>query len=126
MDFGIARPAQRAADTGHTRARMVVDTPEYMAPEQLLSEEMDVRVDLYATGVVLYECLVGQVPHGADTPMTLIAKVLEEEAPSPTAIHPDVPKTLSDLVMWSMAKDRQNRPATAAELHARLDTIALS
>jgi serine/threonine-protein kinase len=126
MDFGIARAASRAPDAGHTRAGMVVGTPEYMAPEQLLGDEMDVRVDLYATGVVLYECLVGQVPHRADTPMTLIAKVLEEEAPSPTAIHPDVPKTLSDLVMWSMAKDRQNRPATAVELHARLDEIALS
>lgn len=126
MDFGIARPASRAADTGHTRAGMVVGTPEYMAPEQLLGDEVDARVDLYATGVVLYECLVGQVPHRADTPMTLIVKVLEEEAPSPTVLHPDVPKALSDLVMWSMAKDRQNRPATAAELHARLDQIALS
>ena len=126
MDFGIARPASRAPDTGHTRAGMVVGTPEYMAPEQLLGDEMDVRVDLYATGVVLYECLVGQVPHRADTPMMLIAKVLEEEAPSPTTIHPDVPKTLSDLVMWSMAKDRQNRPPTAVELHARLDAIALT
>ena len=126
MDFGIARPTSRAADMGHTRAGMVVGTPEYMAPEQLLGDDVDARVDLYATGVVLYECLVGQVPHRADTPMVLIAKVLEEEAPSPTSIHPDVPKTLSDLVMWSMAKDRQSRPTTAAELHARLDEIALS
>jgi serine/threonine-protein kinase len=126
MDFGIARPATRAADTGHTRAGMVVGTPEYMAPEQLLGDELDARVDLYATGVVLYECLVGQVPHRADSPMTLIAKVLEEEAPSPSALHPDVPTALSDLVMWAMAKERQNRPANAAELHARLDEIALS
>jgi hypothetical protein len=58
--------------------------------------------------------------------MTLIAKVLEEEPPSPAAVHPDVLRTLSDLVMWSMAKDRQNWPATAVELHARLDEITLS
>jgi serine/threonine-protein kinase len=126
MDFGIARPATRSADTGHTRAGMVVGTPEYMAPEQLLGDEVDVRADLYATGVVLYECLVGHVPHRADTPMMLIAKVLEEEVPSPTTMHPDVPKPLSDLVMWSMAKDRQDRPATAVEVHARLDAITLS
>jgi serine/threonine-protein kinase len=105
---------------------MVVGTPEYMAPEQLLGDEVDVRADLYATGVVLYECLVGHVPHRADTPMMLIAKVLEEEVPSPTTMHPDVPKPLSDLVMWSMAKDRQDRPATAVEVHARLDAITLS
>ena len=126
MDFGVARLASRAADSGPTRAGMVVGTPEYMAPEQLLGDELDVRADLYATGVVLYECLVGQVPHRADTLMTLIAKVLEEEVPAPAAIHPEVPRALSDLVMWTLAKDRQQRPATAAELHARLDEISLS
>src|SRR5205085_6637835 len=57
MDFGIARMATRPADSGHTQAGMIVGTPEYMAPEQLLGDELDARADLYATGAVLYECL---------------------------------------------------------------------
>ena len=126
MDFGIARLATRPKDAGHTEAGMVVGTPEYMAPEQLLGDELDARADLYATGVVLYECLTGRVPITADTPITLIAKVLEEEPQPPRAIQPDVPQELSDLVVWALAKDREKRPRSAAELHARLDALVLS
>ena len=126
MDFGIARLATRPAESGHTRAGMIVGTPEYMAPEQLLGDELDVRADIYAAGVVLYECLVGRVPITASTPMTLLAKVLEEEPLPPNAIQPDIPQRLSQLVMWVLAKDRERRPRTAVELHARLDQIALS
>src|SRR5437762_4848400 len=55
MDFGIARLATRAPETGHTQAGMVVGTPEYMAPEQLLGEELDGRADLYSAGAVIQE-----------------------------------------------------------------------
>ena len=126
MDFGIARLATRPKDSGHTEAGMVVGTPEYMAPEQLLGDELDARADLYATGVVLYECLTGRVPITADTPITLIAKVLEETPPPPRAVQADVPAELSELVMWVLAKEREKRPKSAAELHARLDAIVLS
>ena len=105
---------------------MVVGTPEYMAPEQLLGDEIDARADLYAVGVVLYECLVGTVPLTADTPITLIAKVLEEQPKAPNAVRADIPQPLSDLVMWTLAKDRAERPRSAAELHQRLDELALA
>jgi eukaryotic-like serine/threonine-protein kinase len=126
MDFGIARLASRTKEQGHTEQGMVVGTPEYMAPEQLLGDELDARADLYATGVVLYECLVGTVPHTADSPITLIAKVLEETPKAPRDVKPDIPQSLSDLVMWVLAKDREKRPKSAAELHARLDAIVLN
>jgi serine/threonine-protein kinase len=126
MDFGIARLASRPKDAGHTQAGMVVGTPEYMAPEQLMGDELDARADLYATGVVLYECLTGSVPITADTPITLIARVLEETPAPPNQLRPDIPAALSELVMWSLAKDRERRPRSAAELHARLDAITLS
>jgi serine/threonine-protein kinase len=124
MDFGIARLASRPKEAGHTQAGMVVGTPEYMSPEQLLGDELDARADLYATGVVLYECLTGRLPITADTPITLIAKVLEEEPEPPRALHSDIPPALSELVMWALAKDRDKRPRSAAELHARLDQLA--
>jgi serine/threonine-protein kinase len=125
MDFGIARLATRAPDAGHTQQGVVVGTPEYMAPEQLVGDELDARADLYAVGAVLYECLVGGVPLTANTPIALIAKVLEEEPRAPSAVRPDVPHSLSDVVMWALAKDRASRPQSAAELHAWLDRIAL-
>ncbi|HEY8176167.1 MAG TPA: protein kinase [Gemmatimonadaceae bacterium] len=126
MDFGIARLATRPKEAGHTEAGMVVGTPEYMAPEQLLGDELDARADLYAAGAVLYECLVGEVPLTADTPITLIAKVLDEEPRRPSAVQSDIPVALSDLVMWVLAKDREMRPRSAAELHARLDQVVLT
>jgi serine/threonine-protein kinase len=126
MDFGIARLATRPKEAGHTEAGMVVGTPEYMAPEQLLGDELDARADLYAAGAVLYECLVGEVPLTADTPITLIAKVLDEEPRRPSAVQSDIPVALSDLVMWVLAKDREKRPRSAAELHARLDQVVLT
>jgi serine/threonine-protein kinase len=126
MDFGIARLASRPSGAGQTQQGMVVGTPEYMAPEQLLGEELDPRADLYATGVVLYECLHGRVPFTADTPIALISKVLEDEPEPLVKLHPEIPPALSELVMWTMAKDREKRPRSAGDLHARLDALALS
>ncbi|MEX2178366.1 MAG: protein kinase [Gemmatimonadaceae bacterium] len=125
MDFGIARLATRPAESGHTQAGMVVGTPAYMAPEQLLGDELDARADLYATGCVLYECLTGKVPHEADAPFALISKVLEEVPAAPSALHADIPPALSDLVMWALQKDRERRPPSAAALYARLDAIVV-
>jgi eukaryotic-like serine/threonine-protein kinase len=123
MDFGIARLASRPAESGHTQAGMVVGTPEYMAPEQLLGDEVDGRADLYATGCVLYECLTGDVPLTAASPIQLVAKVLEEDPVPPARRFPDIPAALSDLVMWTLAKSRDERPRDAVALHARLDQI---
>ena len=75
MDFGIARLAERSAGQASlTAAGAVVGSLEYMAPEQLLGEAVDLRVDVYATGCVLYECLTGRRLHEATSIMALIAK----------------------------------------------------
>jgi serine/threonine-protein kinase len=123
MDFGIARLAERKPNAGHTQAGMVVGTPEYMAPEQLFGEEIDARADLYAAGVVIYECLTGRLPHEADTPMSLIAKVLEETPRAPRELQPDIPATLSDLVLRTLSREREKRPKSAGELHDLLDRL---
>ena len=102
---------------------MVVGTPEYMPPEQLLGEEIDVRADLYAAGVVLYECLTGKMPHDADTPIALISKVLDETPRPPRELQADIPAALSDLVMRALSKDREQRPRTALEFHDALDRV---
>jgi HAMP domain-containing protein/predicted Ser/Thr protein kinase len=69
MDFGIARLASRKPESGVTQAGTIIGTPEYMAPEQLSGEDVDQRVDIYAAGCVLYECLTGRPPFVADTPL---------------------------------------------------------
>jgi len=122
MDFGIARLAVRTE--GVTQAGMAIGTPEYMAPEQLLGDDVDFRADIYAAGCVLFECLTGRPPFVADSPITLVAKQLEEAPPSPTSLNAEVPDALSRIVLGTLAKDKTMRPATAAALHDQLDALA--
>jgi HAMP domain-containing protein len=122
MDFGIARLARRSG--GMTQAGMAIGTPEYMAPEQLLGEDVDFRADLYATGVVMFESLTGRPPFVAESPVTLVAKQLEESPPSPADLNRDVPKPLAALVLRTLSKDPGGRPQSAVELFEALDAIA--
>lgn len=122
MDFGVARLAARGA--GLTEAGMLVGTPAYMAPEQMLSEEFDHRVDLYATGVVLYECLTGRLPFDAPSAVALIAKVLHQMPISPAELNAEVPSALSTLVLRLLAKEPDQRPAHAVELERLLAELS--
>ncbi len=122
MDFGVARLAGGSA--GLTEAGMLVGTPSYMAPEQMLGETFDERIDLYATGVVLFECLLGRLPFEANSAVALIARVLRDQPPVPTAIDPEIPPAFSDLVVRLLAKDPEQRPANAAELVRLLSDLS--
>ncbi len=121
MDFGIARLAKR--QSGMTEQGMVVGTPEYMAPEQLMGEEIDARADIYAAGAVIYECLTGTPPLTAENQFTLVAKLLEETPQAPSTVNSEVPQALSDLVMRTLSKKPADRPQTALELHDLLAAI---
>lgn len=121
MDFGVARLAERTSTL--TQAGMVVGTPTYMAPEQLLDEGVDARSDLYSAGVVLYECLTGKPPYEARSPVSLIAKILHDQAPAPHIVLPAVPHVLSTLVMKLLEKDPATRMQSAAALSETLASI---
>ncbi|MDQ6737734.1 MAG: protein kinase [Gemmatimonadota bacterium] len=122
MDFGIARLAESTSTL--TQAGMVIGTPAYMAPEQLLAEDVDARSDLYAAGVVLYECLTGALPFEGGSPIALIAKVLHTTPASPAERDANVPKPLSELVMRMLDKDPGGRPANARELRELLADLS--
>jgi serine/threonine protein kinase len=121
MDFGVARLVQRTSSL--TEAGLVVGTPAYMSPEQLLSEAADERSDLYAAGVLMYECLTGQLPFEAESTISLIAKQLNLEPSPPAALNADVPPALSALVLELLAKKAEERPGSARELRERLARI---
>jgi CheY-like chemotaxis protein len=114
MDFGIARIAEGAE--GLTQAGLVVGTPAYMSPEQLLDEPVGAASDIYAAGVVMYECLTGRLPFSARTPVALISKVLMSAPEAPIAVNPEIPPALSALVMRLLSRDITDRPASASQL----------
>jgi serine/threonine-protein kinase len=94
-----------------------------MAPEQLAGKELDARVDLYASGCVLYECLAGKPPITADTPYQLVARLLEDVPEPVRTLNAEVPAALDALISQLLAKDPAARPASALALHDRLAGI---
>ena len=88
-----------------------------MPPEQLLGEEVDARADLYAVGVVLFEAATGRLPFEAASPMLLIARLLQEEAPRASSVDPSIPAELDALLAELLAKrpDARIQTAVAAE-----------
>ena len=121
MDFGVARLAERT--DGVTETGMVVGTPAYMAPDQLLDEDVDVRSDLYAVGVVLYECLTGRLPFEANSPVALIAKLLREDPLHPATLQTGIPAAFSSLILRLLTKGPEERVGSATELGQLLAQI---
>jgi serine/threonine-protein kinase len=117
LDFGIAA----LADSSSTLTQGgVIGTPAYMAPEQARGEPVDHRADVYALGAVIYRCVTGRVPFAAaDTPSLLYA-VIHEMPPRPSAIA-KVDPGLERVLMVALAKSRDSRLATAAELVAAFE-----
>jgi len=120
MDFGIARLANPPQGKGLTEAGTSIGTPDYMSPEQISGAELDPRSDLYAAGVVLFECLTGRVPFEAETTWALVAKHLEEEPPDPRKLNSEVPPALAAVIVKAMAKNPADRYGTATEMHDAL------
>ncbi len=118
LDFGLARGSAAGADL--TRVGVVVGTPRYLAPEQLSGEGADARADLYAVGVMIYEALAGTPPHRADSLSELWRARLLADAPSLSALRPDLPEPVIRAVDRLLARVPSARFSTAEEARAAL------
>ncbi len=126
MDFGIARLAEREQEReALTAPGAVIGTPEYMAPEVLLGEEVDERADLYSTGAVLFECVVGRSVFSAPTVAALVLKHVQIEPDDPRTLNPDVPDGLARLILKALAKKREERWSSATEMYEALHALGV-
>lgn len=114
MDFGIARALDDSVAT-MTHSQGVVGTAQYLSPEQARGESVDMRSDLYSAGCVLYEMLTGRPPFTGDSAVAIAYQHVSEVATPPSTVVPGLPKMWDQVCAKAMAKDRQNRYATAAE-----------
>ncbi|HSD41724.1 MAG TPA: protein kinase [Burkholderiales bacterium] len=117
MDFGIAR--MRASDV-KTQTGMLLGSPKYMAPEQLLGGTVDQRCDIFALGVVLYEALVGAPPFSGSDITQIMYQIVHATPPPPSAVSRRVPPMLDLIVAKTLAKDPAARYQDARELAADL------
>ncbi|HMY59915.1 MAG TPA: protein kinase, partial [Pseudomonadota bacterium] len=115
MDFGIARDSD---ETGITESGTVLGTASYMSPEQARGEvkRLDRRTDVYSLGATLFHLLTGRPPFVAQSTADIILKVLMEEPPSVRKLSPSVPEPIDTIVNKCLAKEPQQRYATAQEL----------
>jgi len=119
-DFGIAR----SGASQMTEAGSIVGTAQYLSPEQARGAPVDPRSDIYSLGVVLYEMLTGKVPFSGDTPVEIAMKHLSQVPEPPSKLRDGIPHDLDAVVMRALAKDPEQRYATAEEMDADLARVA--
>jgi serine/threonine-protein kinase len=121
-DFGIAR----ITTSSKTQTGMMLGTPSYMSPEQLVSTKVDGRSDVFSLGVVLFELLTGEKPFVSDSPATLMFQIASQPHPPVLTIRPDLPPACEAIIDRALQKDAALRYQKAAEMAQALRACAQS
>jgi serine/threonine protein kinase len=123
LDFGLAKLRERTDGADVTSGGQVIGTPYYMSPEQVRSEPLDVRTDVYSLGATLYRVLTGTPPFQAPTPVGVLTKHITDPLEPPRVRAPELnlPKEADAIVARAMAKSREDRYASAAEVQRDLE-----
>src|SRR5262249_1877595 len=120
LDFGIAKMTTSTL----TRQGDVLGSASYMSPEQVRgSDTVDGRADIFSVGVVLYELLTGKKPFEAEQPTATIVKILNDDPTPIDTLAPQLPAQLVAAVHRALAKDPDERFATAGDLSKELQWI---
>jgi len=128
VDFGIAKvqPREDSDEARLTQVGTVFGTPEYMSPEQASGRtDVDSRADIYAVGIILYEMLVGHVPHKGSTTVRTLAMQILDDPIAPRVARPELEITqdLEDVVLRALEKNRDKRFATMKDLLTALEEV---
>jgi serine/threonine-protein kinase len=118
LDFGIAKAASRVT---RTEGGLVKGKYAYMSPEQIRNQPLNQQVDIYALGVVLFECLCGKRPFEADTELSLINAIISGDAKPMHAFNPRAPAPLAEAASRAMAADLALRHPEARALQQDLE-----
>ncbi len=126
-DFGLACLVRREEEPSHeslTKEGALFGTFRAMSPEHILGNPVDVRSDIFAVGVLLYETFTGESPFLAGDSMATIARVLQHRQPTVRDLVPELPPELAALIDHLLEKEPELRPRDAAEVADRLRTLA--
>src|SRR5436190_19097151 len=124
-DFGVARVTD--SDRTHverTQAGTMVGTPAYMSPEQIQGQRIDRRTDIFSAGIILYQFLTGQKPFSGEGAWTVAKKIVQEDPPMPSSINVALSPEFDQVVAKALAKNPDQRFATAREFSQALKRAA--
>jgi hypothetical protein len=121
LDFGIAKFAQSSV----TQSGMIMGTPSYMAPEQIMGKPVDGRADLFSVGVLMYELLSGQKPFTGESPTTVVYQIIHVEPPPMNAAVPELPDSLHEIVSRALQKNADDRYSRASEMSSDLQMVKM-
>lgn len=110
-DFGLARTAEGGAVS---RTGLIAGTPQFMAPEQFETADVDARADLFSLGGVLYAMATGKAPFAGDSAVSAMRSVCDSQPERPDRINPKIPGWLADQIMALLEKLPEDRPDSAA------------
>jgi serine/threonine-protein kinase len=127
LDFGISKTGgpDDPNSASVTKTTAVLGSAEYMSPEQMLStRDVDLRTDIWALGVTLYELCTGEVPFPGNTLTQVCALVMSQQPAPPRCRRPQIPEGLETVILRCLEKDREQRYANVAELVEALAPFA--
>jgi tetratricopeptide (TPR) repeat protein len=124
LDFGLAKFAGlEGAAVEATAAHTIVGTPAYMSPEQARGEELDPRSDMFSFGCVLYEAATGVKPFRGSSVPEILREVVGGHPPPPSSLRPELPEGWDSILLRALAKDRNRRYQSAADLFSALEEL---
>jgi len=122
-DFGVAKVLDEEVTQDLTGTAATVGTPEYMAPEQIMSKTVDHRADIYALGVVFFEMVTGRRPYEADTPMAVLVKHASAPLPRPGDLVLDLPYGVEKVLIKTLQKKPEDRYQSMSEFAEALRAL---
>jgi serine/threonine-protein kinase len=111
-DFGIAK----AISSSRTKTGVILGTPNYMSPEQIMGQKIDFKSDIFSLGVMFYQLITGELPFHGENLSGLLYQITQIKHPSPRDYDPKIPKVCEQILDKSMAKDPDKRFKSAGDM----------
>jgi serine/threonine-protein kinase len=124
IDFGVCAAETAPSDERERERGRVYGTPSYVSPEQAAGNpDVDPRADVFALGIVMFECLAGRVPFASSNVSSLLRRIIREDAPRVGLVAPEVDRTTDEIVSRALAREPERRYASVRALARALGPL---